>query len=38
MVVNKDEFLAALQNEAATFTAAVATEDGEWIMKDFIDI
>ena len=36
--MNKDEFLAALQDEAATFTSAVATEDGEWIIKGFIDI
>ncbi len=36
--MNRDEFLVALQNEASTFTSAVATADGEWIIKGFIDI
>ena len=33
-----EEFLQALQAEAQTFTQAVATENGEWIVKGFIDI
>jgi hypothetical protein len=36
--VNKEIFLKALQDEAATFTEAVATESGDWIIKGFIDI
>jgi len=36
--VNNDEFLMALQSEAATFNAAIATTDGDWIIKGFIDI
>lgn len=28
----------ALQSEAATFNAAIATTDGDWIIKGFIDI
>jgi hypothetical protein len=36
--VNKDDFLAALQSGASTFTNAVATKDGDWIIKGFIDI
>ena len=33
-----ENFLQALQAEADTFTQAVATESGEWIVKGFIDI
>ena len=33
-----DEFLTALQTEAATFNKTVATNDGDWIIKGFIDI
>ena len=33
-----DEFLLALQTEAATFNKAVATNDGDWIVKGFSDI
>lgn len=36
--VDKDKFLQALQAEAQTFTQAVATDDGEWIVKGFVDI
>ena len=36
--MNNDEFLMALQSEAATFNAAIATTDGDWIIKGFIDI
>src|SRR5215831_16350371 len=31
-------FLRSLQEEAQRFNAAVATEDGDWIVKGFIDI
>lgn len=33
-----DEFLKHLQEHAATFAKAVATDEGEWIIKGFIDI
>ena len=33
-----EDFLQALQAEAQTFTQAVATESGDWIVKGFIDI
>jgi len=33
-----DEFLKCLQEHAATFAKAVATDEGEWIIKGFIDI
>jgi hypothetical protein len=33
-----DEFLKHLQDHAATFAKAVATDEGEWIIKGFIDI
>lgn len=33
-----EDFLQALQAEAQTFTQAVATENGDWIVKGFIDI
>lgn len=36
--MNRDQFLAALQAKAATFGRAVATNEGEWIIKGFIDI
>src|SRR5579871_4756250 len=36
--MNPDIFLQALQAEAQTFTQAVATESGDWIVKGFIDI
>ena len=36
--MNKEDFLLALQKEATSFTKAVSTDDGEWIVKGFIDI
>jgi len=33
-----EEFLQKLQEEAATFAKAVATNEGEWIIKGFIDV
>ena len=36
--MNKEDFLIALQEEAATFSKAVATDDGDWIIKGFIDV
>lgn len=33
-----DEFLKALQTHAASFAKAVATNEGEWIIKGFIDV
>jgi len=33
-----DEFLEKLQGHAASFAKAVATKEGEWIIKGFIDI
>jgi hypothetical protein len=34
----QDEMLVDLQAHAATFAKAVATTEGEWIIKGFIDI
>jgi Restriction endonuclease EcoRV len=36
--VTADTFLKRLQVHAATFAKAVATKEGEWIIKGFIDI
>ena len=36
--MNKEEFLIALQAETASFSSAVATEEGQWIIKGFIDV
>jgi hypothetical protein len=36
--MTSDQFLADLQAHAATFAQAVATNEGEWIIKGFIDI
>jgi len=36
--VKPEDFLQALQAEAQTLTQAVATENGDWIVKGFIDI
>lgn len=33
-----DEFLAKLQAHAASFATAVATNEGDWIIKGFIDV
>ena len=31
-------FLSALQSETETFAKAVATDEGQWIIKGFIDV
>lgn len=31
-------FLTLLQEEAATFNELISTEDGDWIVKGFIDV
>ncbi|MCA1717904.1 MAG: EcoRV family type II restriction endonuclease [Actinobacteria bacterium] len=31
-------FLTLLQQEAATFNELISTEDGDWIVKGFIDV
>jgi len=36
--MNKDEFLEALQNEVTGYNTVLATENGDWIVKGFIDI
>ena len=36
--MTSDEFLKKLQTHADTFAKAVATNDGEWIIKGFIDV
>jgi hypothetical protein len=36
--MNKKSFLRALQTETETFNSAVATNEGDWIIKGFIDI
>jgi hypothetical protein len=36
--MTSEEFLQALQAHAASFAEAVATNEGEWIIKGFIDI
>lgn len=36
--MKSDEFLARLQAHSATFAKAVATNEGDWIIKGFIDI
>jgi hypothetical protein len=36
--VNKATCLAALQNQVKAFNQAVAAEQGDWIVKGFIDI
>lgn len=36
--MNSEEFLGYLQEHAASFAKAVATNEGEWIVKGFIDI
>ncbi len=33
-----DDFLARLQAHATSFAKAVATDEGEWIIKGFIDV
>jgi hypothetical protein len=36
--MDKKEFLTVLQSQVATFNSAVATPNGDWIIKGFIDI
>jgi hypothetical protein len=36
--MNRDEFLVHLQTQSAAFAKAVATSEGDWIIKGFIDI
>ncbi len=36
--MEKAEFLRALQKEASLFNDAVATDNGDWIIKGFIDV
>jgi len=36
--MNKEEFLVALRKEAEGYNNIVATEDGDWIVKGFIDV
>lgn len=36
--MNSEEFHGHLQSHATTFAAAVATNEGEWIVKGFIDV
>src|SRR6267154_594754 len=36
--MTSEEFLEKLQAHAATFEKAVATNEGEWIIKGFIDV
>lgn len=38
LVVTSEEFLKNLQDHALSFASAVATNEGEWIIKGFIDI
>ena len=36
--MNKEEFIEALQEEALSYNRIIATENGDWIVKGFIDI
>jgi hypothetical protein len=36
--MTRDEFLAKLQAHSATFAKAVGTNEGDWIIKGFIDM
>ena len=36
--MNSDDFLNKLQAHASDFSAAVATQEGDWIIKGFIDV
>jgi len=36
--MDRIEFLSVLQAEVATFNSAVSTQNGDWIIKGFIDI
>ena len=35
--MDAEAFLIALQTRAATFSQVVSTEEGDWIVKGFID-
>lgn len=37
-IMNKEEFIEALQEEALSYNRIIATENGDWIVKGFIDI
>lgn len=37
-IMTSEQFLQNLQAHAATFAQAVATDEGEWIIKGFIDV
>jgi hypothetical protein len=36
--MNKDEMLAALQQEVETYNKIIATDNGDWIVKGFVDV
>ena len=36
--MNRKSFLKAIQAEAKNFNSVIATADGDWIVKGFIDI
>ncbi|GAB4115157.1 MAG: hypothetical protein Fur0026_00590 [Sideroxydans sp.] len=36
--MTSEQFLVALQSHAESFAAAVATNEGDWIIKGFIDV
>ena len=36
--MNKEDFLKALQKEALSYNSIIQTENGDWIVKGFIDI
>lgn len=35
---NREEFISKLQAEVATFTKSVSTDNGDWVVKGFIDV
>lgn len=36
--MTKNEFISKLRNAVKTFTPFVSTKDGQWVVKDFIDV
>ncbi|MGZ8245985.1 hypothetical protein [Methylomagnum sp.] len=36
--MTKEEFLRALQSEISLFEKAVSNDEGQWIIKGFIDV
>lgn len=36
--MTKDEFITKLRNAVQSFTSVVSTEDGQWVVKGFIDV